>query len=221
MGVHVTMSARTRIERFRSLAKRIFDIAVSAFLLVILSPLVLIISIAILADSGWPVFFVQTRPGYKGKSFRMYKFRTMKDLRDKKGNLLPDDLRITPLGGFLRSTSLDELPELFNVLQGDMSLVGPRPLLMEYLPLYTPEQARRHDVKPGITGLAQVKGRNLLTWEEKFELDTYYVDHWSLWMDFKILVLTVWKVLVREGISQDGYATMPPFEGCKTNMKGS
>jgi len=213
MGVHVTMSARTRIERFRSLAKRIFDIAVSAFLLVILSPLVLIISIAILADSGWPVFFVQTRPGYKGKPFRMYKFRTMKDVRDEEGNLLPDDLRITRLGHFLRSTSLDELPELFNVLKGDMSLVGPRPLLMEYLPLYTPEQVRRHDVKPGITGLAQVKGRNLLTWEEKFELDTYYVDHRSLWMDFKILVLTVWKVLVREGISQEGYATMLPFTG--------
>ncbi len=205
------MSIRTGIEQFRSLVKRIFDVAVSAFLLVILSPLMLIIAIAILADSGWPVFFVQTRPGYKGKPFRMYKFRTMKGLRDKEGNLLPDELRITPLGEFLRSTSLDELPELFNVLKGDMSLVGPRPLLMEYLPLYTPEQARRHDVKPGITGLAQVKGRNLLTWEEKFELDTYYVDHWSLWMDFKILVLTVWKVLVREGISQEGYATMPPF----------
>lgn len=207
------MSIRTGIERFRSLIKRIFDVSVSAFLLVILSPLMLIIAIAILADSGWPVFFVQTRPGYKGKPFRMYKFRTMKDLRDKEGNLLPDELRITPLGEFLRSTSLDELPELFNVLKGDMSLVGPRPLLMEYLPLYTPEQARRHDVKPGITGLAQVKGRNLLTWEEKFELDTYYIDHWALWMDFKILVLTVWKVLVREGISHETYVTMPPFTG--------
>jgi lipopolysaccharide/colanic/teichoic acid biosynthesis glycosyltransferase len=207
------MSARNRIEQFRSLVKRIFDIAVSAFLLVILSPVMVIIAVAILADSGWPVFFVQTRPGYKGKPFRMYKFRTMKDVRDEEGNLLPDDLRITRLGHFLRSTSLDELPELFNVLKGDMSLVGPRPLLMEYLPLYTPEQVRRHDVKPGITGLAQVKGRNLLTWEEKFELDTYYVDHRSLWMDFKILVLTVWKVLVREGISQEGYATMLPFTG--------
>jgi len=207
------MSARNRIEQFRSLVKRIFDIAVSAFLLVILSPVMVIIAVAILADSGWPVFFVQTRPGYKGKPFRMYKFRTMKDVRDEEGNLLPDDLRITRLGHFLRSTSLDELPELFNVLKGDMSLVGPRPVLMEYLPLYTPEQVRRHDVKPGITGLAQVKGRNLLTWEEKFELDTYYVDHRSLWMDFKILVLTVWKVLVREGISQEGYATMLPFTG--------
>lgn len=207
------MSIRTGIEQFCSLVKRIFDAAISAFLFVILLPLMLIIAIAILADSGWPVFFVQTRPGYKGKPFRIYKFRTMKDLRDKEGNLLSDELRITPLGEFLRSTSLDELPELFNVLKGDMSLVGPRPLLMEYLPLYTPEQARRHHVKPGITGLAQVKGRNLLTWEEKFELDTYYVDHWSLWMDLEILVLTVWKVLAREGISQEGYATMPPFTG--------
>ncbi len=214
------MSIRTGIEQFCSLVKRILDAAISAFLFVILLPLMLIIAIAILADSGWPVFFVQTRPGYKGKPFRIYKFRTMKDLRDKEGNLLSDELRITPLGEFLRSTSLDELPELFNVLKGDMSLVGPRPLLMEYLPLYTPEQARRHHVKPGITGLAQVKGRNLLTWEEKFELDTYYVDHWSLWMDFKILVLTAWKVFVREGISQEGYATMPPFTG-STRSHGS
>jgi lipopolysaccharide/colanic/teichoic acid biosynthesis glycosyltransferase len=137
----------------------------------------------------------------------------MKDLKDENGNLLPDELRITRLGEFLRSTSLDELPELFNVLKGDMSLVGPRPLLMEYLPLYTPEQMRRHDVKPGMTGLAQVKGRNLLTWEEKFELDVYYVDHWSLILDFCILLLTVWKVLIREGISQEGHATMPDFTG--------
>lgn len=207
------MSVRCRIEKFRVCVKRAFDVAVSGFLLIVLSPLLFMISIAIVADSGLPVFFVQTRPGYKGKPFRIYKFRTMKDLRDKHGNLLPDELRITPLGQFLRSTSLDELPELFNVLKGDMSLVGPRPLLMEYLPLYTPEQVRRHDVRPGITGLAQVKGRNLLTWEEKFELDTYYVDHWSLWMDFKILLLTLWKVLKREGISQQGYATMPPFTG--------
>ncbi len=207
------MSIKTKIKEIRSSVKRAFDIAVSAFMLVILAPLMLVISIAILVDSGPPVFFVQMRPGYKGKPFRMYKFRTMKDLKDKEGRPLPDELRITPLGEFLRSTSLDELPELLNVLKGDMSFVGPRPLLMEYLPLYTPEQARRHDVKPGMTGLAQVKGRNLLTWEEKFKLDVYYVDHWSLWMDFKILLLTVWKVLIREGISQEGYATMPDFTG--------
>jgi len=207
------MYVRGRIEKLRFCVKRAFDVAVSGFLLIVLSPLLFIIAIAIVADSGLPVLFVQTRPGYKGKPFRIYKFRTMKDLRDKDGNLLPNELRITPLGQFLRSTSLDELPELFNVLKGDMSLVGPRPLLMEYLPLYTPEQMHRHDVRPGITGLAQVKGRNLLTWEEKFELDTYYVDHWSLWMDFKILLLTLWKVLKREGISHQGYATMPRFTG--------
>jgi len=207
------MSIETRIKEFRCWIKRAFDVAVSALLLAILCPLIFIISIAVLVDTGRPVFFVQTRPGYKGKPFRMYKFRTMKDLKDENGNLLPDELRITRLGEFLRSTSLDELPELFNVLKGDMSLVGPRPLLMEYLPLYTPEQMRRHDVKPGMTGLAQVKGRNLLTWEEKFELDVYYVDHWSLILDFCILLLTVWKVLIREGISQEGHATMPDFIG--------
>ncbi|HPT62597.1 MAG TPA: sugar transferase [Bacillota bacterium] len=207
------MSIETRIKEFRCWIKRAFDVAVSALLLAILCPLIFIISIAVLVDTGRPVFFVQTRPGYKGKPFRMYKFRTMKDLKDENGNLLPDELRITRLGEFLRSTSLDELPELFNVLKGDMSLVGPRPLLMEYLPLYTPEQMRRHDVKPGMTGLAQVKGRNLLTWEEKFELDVYYVDHWSLILDFCILLLTVWKVLIREGISQEGHATMPDFTG--------
>ena len=207
------MSIETRIKEFRCWIKRAFDVAVSALLLAILCPLIFIISIAVLVDTGRPVFFVQTRPGYKGKPFRMYKFSTMKDLKDENGNLLPDELRITRLGEFLRSTSLDELPELFNVLKGDMSLVGPRPLLMEYLPLYTPEQMRRHDVKPGMTGLAQVKGRNLLTWEEKFELDVYYVDHWSLILDFCILLLTVWKVLIREGISQEGHATMPDFTG--------
>ena len=137
----------------------------------------------------------------------------MKDSRDEQGSLLPDELRLTSLGRFLRSTSLDELPELLNVLKGDMSLVGPRPLLMEYLSLYSPRQARRHEVKPGITGLAQVSGRNLLTWEEKFDLDVYYVDNWSLWLDFKILLVTVWKVLMREGINQVGHASMPPFTG--------
>jgi len=207
-------------KEFQKWIKRSIDILVSSMLLVLLAPLLALIALLVLLDSGRPVLFVQVRPGYKGKPFRMYKFRTMKDLRDSSGNLLPDETRITRIGNFLRATSLDELPELFNVVKGDMSLVGPRPLLMEYLPLYTPRQARRHEMKPGITGLAQVSGRNLLTWEEKFELDVYYVDHWSLWLDFKILFLTVWKVLKREGISASGHATMPPFTGT-TNVAGS
>jgi len=153
------------------------------------------------------------RPGLKGKPFYMYKFRTMTDETDEQGNLLPDELRLTRLGKFLRSTSLDELPELFNVLKGDMSLVGPRPLLMQYLDRYTPEQARRHEMKPGITGWAQVNGRNAITWEEKFALDVWYVDNWSLWLDLKILAMTIVKVFKREGISAEGEATMPEFMG--------
>ncbi len=207
------MSDRLAIGGFKSVVKRVLDVAISSVLLIVLSPLFILISIAILFESGRPIIFSQQRPGYKGSPFFIYKYRTMVNLRDEKGDLLPDGLRITPVGRFLRSTSLDELPELINVLNGDMSLVGPRPLLLEYLPLYTPDQARRHDVKPGITGLAQVSGRNLLAWEEKFELDVYYVDNWSLGLDVKILLLTVWKVLRREGISQEGHATMPPFTG--------
>lgn len=207
------MRDRSAIGGFESVVKRVLDVAISSVLLIVLSPLLLLILVAILIDSGRPIVFTQQRPGYKGSPFLIYKYRTMVNLRDEKGDLLPDGFRITLVGRFLRSTSLDELPELLNVLKGDMSLVGPRPLLMEYLPLYTPDQARRHDVKPGITGLAQVSGRNLLTWEEKFELDTYYVDNLSLGLDFKILLLTVWKVLKREGISQEGHATMPPFTG--------
>jgi sugar transferase EpsL len=153
------------------------------------------------------------RPGLHGKPFVMLKFRTMTDQRDANGELLPDDLRLTRFGKWLRSTSLDELPELFNVLKGEMSLVGPRPLLMEYLPRYTPEQARRHEVKPGITGWAQVNGRNALSWEEKFQLDVWYVDHWNLWLDMKILLLTIWKVLKREGICQPGQSTAEYFTG--------
>lgn len=164
---------------------------------------------------GRPVFFRQTRPGLRGQPFNMVKFRTMTGARGPDGQLLPDSQRLTSFGRFLRATSLDELPELWNVLKGDMSLVGPRPLLMEYLPLYSPEQGRRHEVRPGITGWAQVNGRNALSWDDKFRLDVWYVDHGSLWLDIKILWLTVRKVLVREGISAVGEATMPRFRGGK------
>ena len=166
---------------------------------------------------GSPVFFRQVRPGMNGKPFEMVKFRTMTDERGPDGQLLPDAVRLTPFGRFLRSSSLDELPELWNVLKGDMSLVGPRPLLMEYLPLYSPEQARRHEVRPGVTGWAQINGRNAISWEDKFKLDTWYVDNQSLWLDIKILWLTVKKVLVREGISAPGDATMPVFTGSDLN----
>jgi lipopolysaccharide/colanic/teichoic acid biosynthesis glycosyltransferase len=164
-------------------------------------------------ELGSPVLFRQVRPGLGGKPFVMYKFRTMTEERDEQGNLFPDEKRLTPFGAFLRAWSLDELPELFNVLKGDMSLVGPRPLLMQYLDRYTPEQFRRHEVKPGITGWAQVNGRNALSWEEKFKLDVWYVDNWTIWLDLKILWLTLVKVLRREGISAHGHATMPEFKG--------
>ena len=165
---------------------------------------------------GSPVLFSQTRPGFKGKPFQVYKFRTMTDARDSDGNLLPDDVRLTPFGLFLRSSSLDELPQLFNVLKGDIALVGPRPLLMAYLPLYSARQARRHDVRPGITGWAQVNGRNAISWEQKFELDVWYVENQSFWLDLKILALTLKKVFVKEGISADGTHTMPRFNGSNT-----
>lgn len=170
---------------------------------------------------GSPVFFVQTRPGLRGRPFDMVKLRTMTNARDSHGNLLPDAQRLAPFGRFLRSTSLDELPELWNVLKGEMSLVGPRPLLMEYLPLYSAEQARRHEVRPGITGWAQINGRNALSWEEKFKLDVWYVDNKSLWLDIKILWLTVKKVAVREGISASGDATMPKFTRSATQLPES
>lgn len=195
------------------MVKRLFDIVVSTFLLGILSPVMLLLAVLVRMSLGSPVIFKQVRPGLHGKPFTMYKFRTMTDARDAHGRLLPDEQRLTKLGRFLRSTSLDELPELFNVLKGDMSLVGPRPLLMEYLPLYTPEQARRHNVRPGMTGWAQVNGRNALSWEEKFEYDVWYVDNWSFWLDIKILWMTLVAVLRREGISADGHATMPAFAG--------
>lgn len=195
------------------MVKRLFDIVVSTFLLGILSPVMLLLAVLVRMSLGSPVIFKQVRPGLHGKPFTMYKFRTMTDARDAHGRLLPDEQRLTKLGRFLRSTSLDELPELFNVLKGDMSLVGPRPLLMEYLPLYTPEQARRHNVRPGMTGWAQVNGRNALSWEEKFEYDVWYVDNWSFWLDIKILWMTLVAVLRREGISADGHATMPAFTG--------
>ena len=196
-----------------NLLKRIFDltIAILALLLLILPTVFLVFLIRI--KLGSPVFFRQTRPGHLGKPFQIVKFRTMTDARNQDGELLPDRDRLTPFGHFLRSTSLDELPELWNVVRGDMSLVGPRPLLMEYVPLYTPEQARRHEVRPGITGWAQVNGRNSLSWEEKFKLDVWYVEHHTIWLDIKILYLTVKKVFTRDGINAIGDATMPKFRG--------
>ena len=193
--------------------KRSLDIIIAGLGLLILSPLLIVISLVILIQIGRPVLFIQMRPGLNGKPFYMYKFRTMTDETDELGNLLPDEQRLTSLGRFLRSTSLDELPELFNVLKGDMSLVGPRPLLMQYLDRYTPEQARRHEMKPGITGWAQVNGRNAISWEEKFALDVWYVDNWSLWLDIKILALTIIQVFRRQGINADGSATMTEFLG--------
>lgn len=199
--------------------KRLFDIVVSASALVLLSPLFLILAILIRRRFGAPVLFRQVRPGKHAHPFTMVKFRTMTDARGPDGTLLHDADRIMPFGRFLRATSLDELPELWNVLKGDMSLVGPRPLLMDYVPLYSPEQARRHDVPPGITGWAQVNGRNALSWEEKFALDTWYVDNRSFWLDLKILALTIAKVASRSGISAKGEATMPRFKGDTGNAK--
>lgn len=195
--------------------KRLFDIVASLFGLVILSPIIAIVAWQIKKKLGSPVLFRQTRPGKDGKPFEMIKFRTMRDAQDANGNPLPDSERMTPFGSFLRSSSLDELPELWNVLKGDMSLVGPRPLLMEYLPLYSKEQYRRHEVRPGVTGWAQVNGRNAISWEEKFKLDVWYVDNRSLWLDIKIIFLTIKKVLIRDGISAEGEATMTKFLGNK------
>jgi lipopolysaccharide/colanic/teichoic acid biosynthesis glycosyltransferase len=193
--------------------KRLMDIALSSIGLLLLAPLILVLVVLVRVRLGSPVLFRQERPGLYGRPFIILKFRTMTDECDESGNLLPDDQRLTRFGRFLRASSMDELPELWNVLRGDMSLVGPRPLLMEYLPLYTPEQARRNEVRPGITGWAQVNGRNALSWEDKFKLDVWYVDNQSLWLDLKILFLTVKKVLVREGISGEGHATMERFRG--------
>ncbi len=198
---------------YRVLGKRLLDLAITIPALVVLTPILLLLALLVRRSMGAPVVFWQQRPGLAGQPFTLYKFRTMTDARDSQGNLLPDAERLPPFGRFLRSTSLDELPELWNVLRGDMSLVGPRPLLMQYLDRYSPEQARRHEVRPGITGWAQVNGRNALTWEQKFALDVWYVDHLSLWLDLKIMVMTVWKILKREGISQPGQATMEEFQG--------
>lgn len=193
--------------------KRALDIAASALALVILSPVLVVLAILIRVKLGTPVIFTQARPGVGGRTFRLYKFRTMTDGRGADGSLLPDAERLTPFGRLLRSTSLDELPEFWNVLKGDMSLVGPRPLLVEYLERYTPEQARRHEVRPGITGLAQVSGRNELSWDDRFALDVWYVDNRTMWLDLKILAMTVWKVVRRTGVSSPGHATMPEFAG--------
>lgn len=193
--------------------KRFFDIFFSLFFIVILSPILLIVCLLVRIKLGSPIFFRQKRPGLHGKVFTMFKFRSMIDKKDAEGNLLPDTDRLTRLGKFLRSTSIDELPELYNILKGDMSFVGPRPLLVKYLERYSPEQARRHEVKPGLTGWAQVNGRNAISWEEKFKLDVWYVDNWNLMLDIKILWMTVIKVFKREGISAEGEATMKEFLG--------
>jgi len=193
--------------------KRLIDIAVTLVASPLLIPLGLIIALLLRVKLGSPVLFTQTRPGLNGVPFRLIKFRTMTEDRDASGALLPDDRRLTPLGRALRRTSLDEMPEFWNVLKGEMSLVGPRPLLMDYLDKYDREQARRHEVRPGITGWAQVNGRNAISWEQRFALDVWYVDHRSFWLDIRILVRTIWQIVKGEGIAAPGHATMPPFTG--------
>lgn len=198
---------------YRRYGKRLLDLALTVPALVLLSPLLALIAVLVRVTMGAPVLFRQQRPGLHGQPFILYKFRTMTDAYDAEGRVRSEADRLTPLGRLLRSTSLDELPELWNVLKGEMSLVGPRPLLMKYLERYTPEQARRHEVRPGLTGWAQVNGRNAISWEQKFALDVWYVDHLSFWLDLKIMALTVWKILKREGISQPGHVTMEEFRG--------
>ena len=193
--------------------KRLFDLLITLPGLLIISPILLLVGLALWLRKDGPVLFRQERPGYRGRIFRLYKFATMRNLYGPDGQLLPDAERLTGLGRFLRASSIDELPELVNVLRGEMSIVGPRPLLVKYLPLYSTEQMRRHDVLPGITGWAQINGRNMLNWQDKFRLDVWYVDHWSFWLDIKILALTFWKVIKREGISQPGQATAVEFNG--------
>lgn len=195
--------------------KRLLDIIIASIALILLSPLYAYVAYKVKKNLGSPVLFRQVRPGLKGKPFEMIKFRTMKDAIDAQGNPLPDSERLTPFGKMLRSSSLDEMPELWNVIKGDMSIVGPRPLLMEYLPLYSPEQAKRHNVRPGMTGHAQVNGRNAIGWDEKFKLDTWYVDNQSTALDFKIMFKTVHKVLAKDDISAEGEATMTKFTGTK------
>lgn len=197
--------------------KRIIDVLISLMTLIILSPVILLIGILVKWKLGSPIIFKQQRPGLNGRPFYLYKFRSMTEWKDKNGTLLSDEQRMTSFGSFLRKFSIDELPQLINVLKGDLSLVGPRPLLMEYLPLYTEEQAKRHLVKPGITGWAQINGRNAITWEEKFKLDVWYVHHQSLLLDMKILWLTIWKLFRPVGISQDGHVTVESFTGAESN----
>lgn len=199
--------------------KRTFDFIIALFLIIILLPIIIFVAVLIRFKLGAPVLFTQDRPGLQGQVFKMMKFRTMLNGIDKQGNLLPDSERMTKFGTFIRSTSLDELPGLFNVLKGDMSLVGPRPLLVQYLPLYNPEQARRHEVRPGITGWAQINGRNAISWEDKFKLDVWYVDNRNFWLDIKILFLTVKKVFIKEGISASDHVTMPFFTGSDHKME--
>ncbi len=193
--------------------KRLLDRFAALSFLAALSPLLIVVAILVAWQLGSPVFFTQQRPGYRGRPFLLLKFRTMSNVSDTSGALLPDAQRLTPFGRWLRSTSIDELPGLLNILRGEMSFIGPRPLLMQYLPLYSAEQAHRHDVKPGFSGWAQINGRNALSWEEKFRLDVWYVEHQSFWLDLRIFLITIWKVLRREGISAAGEATMAPFKG--------
>ena len=196
-----------------SFKKRIFDLVFALIALIILSPILLIISILVRILIGPPILFKQQRPGYKGRLFYIYKFRSMTNRLSPNGSLLPDAERLTRFGSFLRAFSLDELPELFNILQGEMSFVGPRPLLKDYLLLYSPEQMRRHDVVPGLTGWAQVNGRNAIDWPTRFKMDIWYVDHWSFWLDIKIIFMTIWKVISREGVNQEGKSTVEYFKG--------
>ncbi|MDY7224216.1 sugar transferase [Halalkalibacterium halodurans] len=199
--------------------KRLFDILFSTILIILFSPIILLVSVILFLKLGRPIFFKQERPGLHGKPFHIYKFRTMTNQRDEQGQLLPNNLRMTKLGFFLRKYSLDEIPQLFNVLKGELSFVGPRPLLMEYLPLYTSEQARRHTVKPGITGWAQVNGRNAISWEEKFNYDVWYVDNQSFWLDIKIILITVGKVFKSEGITPEGKVAVEKFRGSNFEKK--
>jgi sugar transferase EpsL len=194
-------------------SKRIFDFTFALIALIILSPILLVTAILVRVFIGAPILFKQQRPGYKGRPFFIYKFRSMTNRLARDGSLLPDAERLTHFGSFLRSLSLDEWPELFNILRGEMSFVGPRPLLMEYLPLYSPEQMRRHDVVPGLTGWAQVNGRNAVDWPARFNMDIWYADHWSFWLDIKIILMTVWKVISREGVNQEGQSTVEYFKG--------
>lgn len=199
---------------YKNFFKRILDFTIVLVVLLIIWPILLVITLWLqIANKGAGAFFTQTRPGKNGKLFKVIKYKTMTDARDPQGNLLPDAQRLTKVGRFVRSTSIDELPQLINVLKGDMALIGPRPLLPQYLPLYSKEQARRHEVRPGITGWAQINGRNAISWTKKFEYDVWYVDHCSFWLDLKIVILTIKKVFIREGISQEGQATMEFFNG--------